>query len=1045
MAAAGFADIEVRPDGDVHGVILARAPVEARRRQVAGQGSLAGTLCAPSAGTPTDILYCPGDASPTTLVSEVTELAAGGVPLTIVNGPGVAHAAVAGAARALSLDQPGAIAACFELTDENAATLRAVKGALGRTGIEDQLRVADGALSVARLTRVTPSAEPPTLSPDLLYVVAGGFGRLGRACARFVIDRGARHLLLVSRGAARSTGRDDEWTNTGARIQTLALDLTAPDAAAALRGAFDRPLGGIVHAVGQADGPSHDVLAAKLAVAEALAQACEGLELGFLLLFSSAAGVWGTQGHVTYAAANRALDRWAEQARARGLPATAVAFGRFEEPGLLSTEEDAALDRSGLRAMPLDDAFRAAFQAVAEGVAHRVVAAVDWPRFRATFEARRPRPLFDRFATPTPAPVRAVGAVARPTRLDEAGIAALLADLLGHPDATRIDPDRGFFEQGLDLLMAVTLRRRLEEAAGIPVPASALFAQPTVSRLADWLAGAARAVPAAAATRTTGEPVAIVGLGCRFPGGADSPDAYLARLLSGRDAIGPVPPSRPSADLWSAAPGPVRLAGFLDDVEKFDAAFFGISPREAAQLDPQQRILLEVAWRALEHAGIAPDRLNGSRTGVFIGATGSDYAALARGGRLDAHSLVGQPSNTLAGRLAYQFGLHGPALTLDTACSSSLVALHLAVRALRAGEADLALAGGVNMLLAPDTSMMLAQAGLLAPDGRCKPFDQGADGYVRGEGCGVAVLKTLARAQADGDRVLAVIRGSAVNHDGRSSSFTAPNGSAQVAVIRDAVADAGLAPDAIDFIEAHGTGTALGDPIELDALAEVFAGRDRPLLVGSVKAAIGHAEAAAGIAGVIKAVACLDAGVLPPQVHFSQRNPQARGDTSVAVATGGPLSSGVHRAGVSAFGASGTNAHLVLEAVAATSPSRGDGPPHLLLSAATPAALERLRDDVGAALRAGLGFADACHTAWVGRARLAYRLWRTAPRRSPRRPYRPGPPRILPVPRRTTRRAAAHPARPTEILARGHGNCAGRSLPDARGVAPLRPLGRDRS
>ncbi|MBN8926641.1 MAG: SDR family NAD(P)-dependent oxidoreductase [Rhodospirillales bacterium] len=734
--------------------------------------------------------------------------------------------------------------------------------------------------------------------------------------------------------------------------------------------------------------------------------------------------------------------------------------------------------------MAPDTAFTAAFQAVAEGVAHRIVADIDWPRFLAAFEARRPRPLFAHLAaeiaggSARAAPARtggvdaaaggaATGGAAMPSRgpragegaaagaagggsapvgatrprLDRAGIAALLAALLGHPDPSRIDPERGLFEQGLDSLMAVSLRRRLEEEAGVPVPAAILFAHPTVAALADWLAGQARDVPAAAGPATrhasashaapaqaapADAPIAVIGLGCRFPG-ADGPDAFAAGLFACGDAIRTVPADRPTAAAWAAAPETVRRAGFLDGVERFDAAFFGISPREAAQLDPQQRLLLTTAWEALEHAGLAPDRLAGSRTGVFVGATGSDYATLALGGTRDAHSLVGQPSNTLAGRLAYQFGLHGPALTVDTACSSSLVALHLAVRALRSGEAEMALAAGVNLLLTPGTSVMLANAGLLSPNARCAVFDAAADGYVRGEGVGVLVLKPLARAEAEGDRVLAVIAGSASNHDGRSSSFTAPNGGAQAAVIRDALADACLSPDQVDAIEAHGTGTQLGDPIELDALAEVFAGHDRPLLVGSVKAAIGHAEAAAGIAGVIKSVLCLQRGTLPPQPHYATRNPHARTDTPVRVAGEGsgpeaheeaheeahrpahavragldpgiPTGTALHHVGVSAFGASGTNAHVVLSRAEIPAREQGDGPPRLLLSAATPEALERLRSAVTASRADGLDFADACHTAWVGRARLRHWLLADSPAALATAPPRTGPVPDLPTPR----------------------------------------------
>ncbi|MGE5268926.1 MAG: SDR family NAD(P)-dependent oxidoreductase, partial [Thiohalocapsa sp.] len=467
--------------------------------------------------------------------------------------------------------------------------------------------------------------------------------------------------------------------------------------------------------------------------------------------------------------------------------------------------------------------------------------------------------------------------------------------------------------------MAVGLRHRLEQLAGIPVPAAALFAHPTVNRLAGWLAGERRDVPLPASRRdAAGEAIAIVGLACRLPGGIATPADFLALLSAGREAIGDFPAVRPTAPLWDAAAGLAsRRGGFLDAVDRFDAAFFRISPREAVQLDPQQRLLLEVAWEALEDAGIAPDRLDGSRTGVFVGATGSDYAALARragAGALDAHSLVGQPSNTLAGRLAYQFGLTGPALTVDTACSSSLVALHLAIAALRRGEAESALVGGVNLILTPDVSVMLSEAGVLSKRGECRPFDAAADGYVRGEAVGVVVLKPLATARRDGDRVLAVVKGSAVNHDGRSSSFTAPNGAAQTAVIRAALADAGLGPGDIDYIEAHGTGTALGDPVELDALADVFADGRHALHVGSVKAAVGHTEAAAGIVSVIKAVLCLRAGRLMAQVNFARRNALARDAFPVVVTRPDIALRDGALVGVSALGASGTNAHVVLAA-----------------------------------------------------------------------------------------------------------------------------------
>jgi len=373
-----------------------------------------------------------------------------------------------------------------------------------------------------------------------------------------------------------------------------------------------------------------------------------------------------------------------------------------------------------------------------------------------------------------------------------------------------------------------------------------------------------------AVTLARTEPIAIVGMACRLPGAA-TPEEFWRLLRDGVDAIREVPPDRWDADaLYDPdpdAPGLIatRWGGFLDGLDRFDPQLFGIAPREARSLDPQQRLLLEVAWEALERAGIAPDALRGSSTGVYIGVCNNDYGQRLLEGDdtdFDMYLSTGNASSVASGRLSYVLGLQGPAMTIDTACSSSLVAVHLAVQALRTGGCRAALAGGVNVILSPKTTMTLSRARMMAADGRCKPFDARADGFVRGEGCGLVVLKRLTDARADGDAVLAVIRGSAVNQDGRSNGLTAPNGPAQITVIRAALADAGVEPAAIGFVEAHGTGTALGDPIEAQALgAALGEGRgphDR-LLVGSAKSNIGHLESAAGIAGLIKVVLTLDA------------------------------------------------------------------------------------------------------------------------------------------------------------------------------------------
>ncbi|BBY15897.1 type I polyketide synthase [Mycolicibacterium litorale] len=421
------------------------------------------------------------------------------------------------------------------------------------------------------------------------------------------------------------------------------------------------------------------------------------------------------------------------------------------------------------------------------------------------------------------------------------------------------------------------------------------------------------------------EPMAVVGIGCRFPGGAIGPEGYWSALSSGVDAIGEVPADRWDADAFydedPLAPGrmPSKWGGFLPDVAGFDADFFGISPREAEAMDPQQRLLLEVAWEALEHAGVAPNSLGGTRTGVMMGVYYSEYqvGSAADPDSIDAYSATGNAHSVTVGRVAYSLGLQGPAVAVDTACSSSLVAVHLACQSLRLRESDLALAGGVNVILRPETQLALAKWGMLSPRGRCHSFDAGADGFVRGEGAGVVVLKRLTDAVRDGDRVLAVVRGSAVNQDGRSNGLTAPNSLAQRDVINRALASAEITPGSVHFVETHGTGTALGDPIEFEALAATYGRGGDPCALGAVKSNMGHLEGAAGIAGFIKAALAVQRAQIPPNLHFTQWNPAIDASpTRLFVPTEvapWPTEAGPRRAAVSSFGLGGTNAHVVLE------------------------------------------------------------------------------------------------------------------------------------
>jgi acyl transferase domain-containing protein/NAD(P)-dependent dehydrogenase (short-subunit alcohol dehydrogenase family)/acyl carrier protein len=489
------------------------------------------------------------------------------------------------------------------------------------------------------------------------------------------------------------------------------------------------------------------------------------------------------------------------------------------------------------------------------------------------------------------------------------------------------------------------------------------------------------------------EPIAIVGMSCRFPGGADTPNAFWQLLQNGVDAITEVPKDRwdihdyydPNPDV----PGKMytRYGGFLQQVDQFDPQFFGISPREAISIDPQQRILLEVSWEALEHAGFVPNRKATGKTGVFVGITTNDYARLLTPQEnfehIDAYYLTGNPLNAVAGRLSYTFGLQGPCMAIDTACSSSLVAVHLACQSLRTGECQQALAAGVNLILSPANTVALSKAQMLSADGRCKTFDAAADGIVRGEGCGVVVLKRLSDAIANGDTILALIRGSAVNQDGRSGGFTVPNKTAQQELLHRALETAKVKPHEVHYIEAHGTGTPLGDPIELRALGEVLGqGRspDQLLKVGSVKTNIGHLESAAGIAGLIKVILSLQQEEIPPHLHFTQPNPHIDwSQLPVEVATKRTVwRRGTQKriAGVSSFGASGTNAHVILEEapIAADSPTV-ERPLHLLtLSAKTEPALGQLAQHYAAYLKTNPNFAEVCFSANTGRSQFEQAL-----------------------------------------------------------------------
>uniref|UniRef100_UPI0039DF56A4 SDR family NAD(P)-dependent oxidoreductase n=1 Tax=Mycobacterium tuberculosis TaxID=1773 RepID=UPI0039DF56A4 len=799
-------------------------------------------------------------------------------------------------------------------------------------------------------------------------LITGGTGMAGSAVARHVVARhGVRNLVLVSRRGPDAPGAAElvaELAAAGAQVQVLACD--AADRAALAKVIADipvqHPLSGVIHTAGALDDavvmsltPDRVdvVLRSKVDAAWHLHELTRDLDVSAFVMFSSMAGLVGSSGQANYAAANSFLDALAAHRRAHGLPAISLGWGLWDQASAMTGGLDAAdlarLGREGVLALSTAEALELFDTAMIVDEPFLAPARIDLTALRA--HAVAVPPMFSDLASaPTRRQVDDSVAAAKSKSalahrlhgLPEAEQHAVLlglvrlhiATVLGNITPEAIDPDKAFQDLGFDSLTAVEMRNRLKSATGLSLSPTLIFDYPTPNRLASYirteLAGLPQEIKHTPAVRTTSEdPIAIVGMACRYPGGVNSPDDMWDMLIQGRDVLSEFPADRgwDLAGLYNPDPDAAgacytRTGGFVDGVGDFDPAFFGVGPSEALAMDPQQRMLLELSWEALERAGIDPTGLRGSATGVFAGVMTQGYGMFAAE-PVEGFRLTGQLSSVASGRVAYVLGLEGPAVSVDTACSSSLVALHMAVGSLRSGECDLALAGGVTVNATPDIFVEFSRWRGLSPDGRCKAFAAAADGTGFSEGGGMLVLQRLSDARRLGHPVLAVVVGSAVNQDGASNGLTAPNGPSQQRVVRAALANAGLSAAEVDVVEGHGTGTTLGDPIEAQALLATY-GQDRgepgePLWLGSVKSNMGHTQAAAGVAGVIKMVLAMRHELLPATLHVDVPSPHVDWSAgAVELLTAPrvwPAGARTRRAGVSSFGISGTNAHVIIEAV----------------------------------------------------------------------------------------------------------------------------------
>ena len=884
---------------------------------------------------------------------------------------------------------------------------------------------------VARLSKYPIKQNKPLIqfNSKTSCLITGGLGSIGLMVAQWLADNGAGNIVLLGRNKPNEYAKTliEKLTKQGVNVAVFNADIgNFKELETVIKTVKqDMPqLKGIIHCAGifgsgviasQTWKHFESVFQAKVMGAWYLHYLTRDLELDFFVMFSSIVSMIGASGLSNYTAANAFLDSLAHFRQFNHLPAMSINWGPWTRTGITSVEADKYEHRwqsQGIRTLDPENAIESLAQLLPLSISQVGVLDVDWHTFHRNASLDSENAFFSEFTRTTNESIDSPDLLLNQLSMassDEshsfmkAHVRSQIAEILGFETPYDLDYHQGFFQMGMDSLTSIELRNRLQSQLNCTLPATITFKYANIHDLANYLVknhlpeiqpNEIKIETESTQKDSNDDIIAVIGMGCRFPGGADNHELFWELLKNGVNPMSEIPKDRFSMDAFyhdhPATKGKIsfKTGAFIEKIDQFDSDFFGISPREAACMDPQQRILLEVTWEALENAACDFQKLKNSNTGVFIGVGQNDYGRLELNVNNPDHISVYSGTGNLAsfgpGRISYILGLQGPAMAIDTACSSSLTAIHLACDSLKSKESDMAIAGGVHLIMTPEVSLFLSMSRSVSPDGKCKTFDAAADGFGRGEGCGIIVLKRLSDAIQNKDNIMALIRGSAVNHDGPGSGLTVPSEIAQEKVIQKALSNARVHPEDIFYVEAHGTGTSLGDPIELNALSEALC-KDRnaqnPLFVGSAKTNLGHLEAASGVAGIIKTVLSINRGFIPPHLFFNTPNPHVDWqNVKINVsAEGMEWPSDTKRlAGVSSFGMSGINAHIVLESYSHNAHPQSSLTADYIftLSAKSENALKSLTNRYVEYLshHRNLSISDICFTVNTGRMHFNYRL-----------------------------------------------------------------------